>query len=89
MSAGGHVALRALAGIGEDDDAGLVLVGGGKDRVEVGVKAPAMMSTAARNLSSAMNICSAVCACATMRISSSTAAPWRCRREISPDCRPE
>src|SRR5258705_6009405 len=34
---------------------------------------PATMRTAARNLSSAMNICSGVCACATMRISSSTA----------------
>src|ERR1700675_5063034 len=36
-------------------------------------KPPATMRTAARNLSSAMNICSGVCAWATMRISSSTA----------------
>src|SRR5438874_1095403 len=35
---------------------------------------PATISTAARNLSRAMNICSWVCACATMRISSSTAS---------------
>src|SRR6201998_2324916 len=33
-----------------------------------------MINTAARNLSSAMNICSGVCAWATMRISSSTAS---------------
>src|SRR5216683_4092431 len=37
-------------------------------------KPPATISTAARNLSSAMNICSEVCACATIRISSSTAS---------------
>src|SRR6266849_4471047 len=35
---------------------------------------PATTRTAARNLSSAINICSGVCACATMRISSSTAS---------------
>src|ERR1035438_10081230 len=48
---------------------------------------PAMISTAARNLSSAMNICSAVCACATIRISSSTARtlamPTRQRPELA------
>src|SRR5208283_3563478 len=34
-----HVALRALAGVGEDDDACPVLVGSREDGVEVGVKA--------------------------------------------------
>ena len=39
MSAGRHVALRALARIGENNDASFITIGGGENGVEVGVKA--------------------------------------------------
>src|SRR2546428_6094843 len=65
----------ALCGVSASTKTGfLVLEGAGSRKLKGEGNPPATISTAARNLLRAMNICSWVCACATMRISSSTAS---------------